>query len=86
MSSDTDRKVLDLIGADVSRSMPGEFGMMIDAVDGVQMLRNAELLEPPGSLTGMHREFLQGVTREALMVLDSDALLRDQRLYIDESE
>ncbi|MBC7818114.1 MAG: hypothetical protein IAG10_14590 [Planctomycetaceae bacterium] len=47
-------------------------------------MRREELLEPPGSVTGIGREYLRGVTRDALIVLDGAVLLQDARLFIDQ--
>jgi hypothetical protein len=32
------------------------------------------------------RDYLRGVTADALIVLDGDALLRDPRLFVDQAE
>jgi purine-binding chemotaxis protein CheW len=60
-----------------------EFGVLADAAHEVRPLRAAELLEPPASVAGVGREYLRGVTEEALAVLDGLVLLRDSRLFID---
>lgn len=59
--------------------------MLADGVQEVVTLRIDRVLDPPGSVTGAGREYLRGVTRDALLVLDGDALLSDERLYIDNS-
>lgn len=63
-----------------------EFGMLVDDVYEVTTLRLEEILEPPGSVAGAPRDYLRGVTKDALSVLDGAALLKDERLYVDESE
>lgn len=63
-----------------------EFGMLADAVHEVTALRLGEVLEPPGSVAGVGREYLRGVTADALLVLDGEVLLRDARLVIDDGE
>jgi purine-binding chemotaxis protein CheW len=63
-----------------------EFGVLADAVHEVTALRIDEVAEPPGSVAGVAREYLRGVTREALLVLDGAVLLRDGRLFIDQAE
>jgi hypothetical protein len=37
-------------------------------------------------VAGVSREYLRGVTKDALLVLDGRALLNDERLYVDEKE
>ena len=63
-----------------------EFGVLIDVAQEVAMLRIDEILEPPAYLTGFGRQYLQGVTPNALIVLDGSALLRDSRLMIDQQD
>jgi len=63
-----------------------EFGVVADAVLEVTTLPSAELREPPGSVAGIAREYLRGVTADALVVLDGAILLKDPRLTIDLSE
>ena len=63
-----------------------EFGVLADAAHEVTSLRRDELLEVPGSVTGLGREYLRGVTSDALIVLDGAALLQDARLFIDQGD
>jgi purine-binding chemotaxis protein CheW len=63
-----------------------EFGVLADAAHEVRALRADEVLPPPASVAGAGREFLRGVTGEALIVLDGGVLLRDGRLFIDQED
>jgi purine-binding chemotaxis protein CheW len=63
-----------------------EFGVLADAALEVTTLRIEELHEPPESAAGVDREYLRGVTKDALIVLDGAALLRDGRLFVDQGE
>ena len=63
-----------------------EFGVVADATHEVTTLRRDEVLEPPGSVSGIGRNYLRGVTAETLIVLDGQALLQDARLVIDQGE
>jgi purine-binding chemotaxis protein CheW len=63
-----------------------EFGILADAAHEVTMLRRDEIHEPPASIAGIGREYVKGVTQEALIVLDGAVLLRDTRLFIDQGE
>ncbi len=60
-----------------------QFGIVADAVNEVQVLRIDEILDPPGSIAGVSAECLRGVTSDALMVLDGQVLIQDERLYVD---
>jgi chemotaxis signal transduction protein len=63
-----------------------QFGIVADAVEEVNILRIDEILDPPGSVAGVSREYVLGVTSDALVVLDGKVLMKDERLYIDESD
>jgi purine-binding chemotaxis protein CheW len=63
-----------------------EFGVLADAAHEVRTLLPGEVLPLPDSVSAAARPFLRGVTREALILLDGAALLKDSRLFIDEGE
>ena len=63
-----------------------EFGVLADAAHEVTTLRRDEVLEPPGSVAGLARSYLRGVTAETLIILDGAELLQDARLFIDQGE
>jgi purine-binding chemotaxis protein CheW len=62
-----------------------EFGLLADAVGEVMALRVDDVLELPGD-AGLDRPCLRGLTESRLIVLDGDALLRDDRLFIDQGD
>jgi purine-binding chemotaxis protein CheW len=59
-----------------------EFGLLADAVHEVTILRRDDLLEPPGPVAGISPDYSLGVTEDALIVLDGEALLVDPRLFV----
>jgi purine-binding chemotaxis protein CheW len=61
-----------------------EFAVITDGVQEVLTLRLEQILEPPGTVSGAGRTYLRGVTRDALLLIDGEALLNDERLYIDD--
>ncbi len=61
-----------------------EFGVLADAVYEVLTLRTDDVFEPPGSVAGIGREYLRGVTKEGLIVQDGAVLLQSARLFIDQ--
>jgi purine-binding chemotaxis protein CheW len=63
-----------------------EFGILADTAYEVTTLRTYAIHPPPGSVAGVAREYLLGVTAEALVVLDGAVLLQDRRLFIDQGE
>jgi chemotaxis signal transduction protein len=60
-----------------------EFGVAADEVQEVRTLPAATALLPP---EGEAASYLRGITAEALLVLDGEALLRDPKLFIDQGE
>jgi len=63
-----------------------EFGILVDEAFEMTTLRPNDIVPPPESVAGVGREYLLGVTREALIVLDGAALLRDPRLFVNQDE
>jgi purine-binding chemotaxis protein CheW len=63
-----------------------EFGVLADAAHEVVAVRTADVLEPPATVAGIGREYLRGVTGDALIVLDGGVLLQDRRLFNDQAE
>lgn len=63
-----------------------EFGILADAVHDVVTLPRDRVLEPPETVAGVAREYLRGVTADALILLDGSALLQDARLVVDQGE
>ena len=61
-----------------------DFAILVDEVYEVVGLHIDDVLEPPSSVFGMGGDCLRGVTKDALLVLDGEALLADERLYVDE--
>jgi purine-binding chemotaxis protein CheW len=60
-------------------------GILADAVADVLQLSVSEFLDEPVILGTRAGDCVKGVTRSSLIVLDGAALLRDRRLYIDQT-
>ena len=80
------QEVTDLARVIVLGDERAEFGVLADAVDEVRTVRTEEVLEPPASVSGIGRELLRGVTKDALIVLDGTVLLQNSRFFIDQGE
>jgi purine-binding chemotaxis protein CheW len=63
-----------------------EFGVLADATYEVTTLRPADVLDPPETVAGGGRDYLRGVTADALLLLDGGVLLNDPRLFIDQGD
>jgi purine-binding chemotaxis protein CheW len=81
-----DMGVTDLSRVIVLGGERAEFGVLADTVYEVMTLRTSEVFEPPGSVAGVGREYLRGVTKEGLIVLDGSVLLQAVRFFIDQAE
>ncbi|MCA1828649.1 MAG: chemotaxis protein CheW [Myxococcales bacterium] len=57
-----------------------ELGLLADHVGEVRAVAPGEIFDPPETLSAAGRGLLRGVTRDAVMVLDAGAVLRDPRL------
>ena len=63
-----------------------EFGIRADATHLVVTLRTDDVFASSDSNEGFGRLGIRGMTRDALVVLDGEALLRDNRLFVNLSE
>lgn len=61
-----------------------EFGILADAILRVRAVPLEELQPSLPTLTGIREEFLKGVTRERLVVLDAEKLLTDKNVIVHE--
>jgi len=77
----TDRTRVLVLGADGD-----EFGVLVDAAEGVVRLRPEEVFSCHGGGEGLAGAAARGVTRDALSVLDGAALMSDPRLTIDPND
>lgn len=61
-----------------------EFGVLADVILGVQRVQVRELTETLPTLTGIRKEYLKGVTKERMVVLDAAKLLSDRHMVVHE--
>lgn len=59
-----------------------EFGILADVVQGTQSIERDEIREAPPTVVRIGEEYLMGVTRERLIVLNAESLLTDKRLIV----
>lgn len=60
------------------------FGILADSIVGVHRLAEVDIQPPPPTFTGIHADYLRGVTPRRLVVLDAGQLLADSRIIIQE--
>ncbi|HEV2378166.1 MAG TPA: chemotaxis protein CheW [Terriglobia bacterium] len=61
-----------------------ELGILADAILGVRSLALPDLQPSLPTLTGIRVQYLRGVTKDSLVVLDAEKLLSDSRIMVDE--
>lgn len=63
-----------------------ELGLRADVVAEVRLLARDTLLAPPPALGAQERTLMAGISRDGIIVLEGESLLRDGRLFFDFSE
>lgn len=61
-----------------------EFGILADSVIGMRVIQDEEVLPVPHTITGIGEEYLKGVTRDRLIILSADILLRDNNIIVND--
>ncbi len=61
-----------------------ELAVLADAVLGVRSIALAELHSALPTLTGFRAEYLRGITKDPLVVLDVEKILADEKILVDE--
>ncbi len=61
-----------------------EFGVLADAVIGIRKLAGGDIETALPTLTGIRAQYLKGVTRERMVILDAAKILSDKNIIISE--
>jgi purine-binding chemotaxis protein CheW len=61
-----------------------EIGLLADVIVGLRTVAADSLQPPLPTFTGIHSDYLKGVTKECLVVLDLDHILADPRIIVNE--
>jgi len=75
----TQRHMLLVLG-----SAPMELAILADEVHGVRPVRRTDILPTLPTLRGLHSDFLQGITRDQVVILDGARILSDPRIVVRE--
>ncbi|HJV64198.1 MAG TPA: chemotaxis protein CheW [Geomonas sp.] len=78
------RGLSDLNKVIVLASASMEFGLLADHIVGVRTIDRSELQPALPTLTDLRADYLKGVTRERLVVLDGGRMLADGRIVVHE--
>jgi purine-binding chemotaxis protein CheW len=79
-----DRGLSDLNKVIIIHDDTMEFGILANSVLGVRMLPTSEIQPPLPTLTGIRAEFLMGVTKEGIVLLDGRKLLANENIIVHE--
>jgi purine-binding chemotaxis protein CheW len=61
-----------------------EVGILADAILGIRVIPSDELCPSLPTLTGIREEYLKGITKDLLGVLNLESVLADEKLVVDE--
>jgi purine-binding chemotaxis protein CheW len=61
-----------------------EFGILADVVHGTQTIELENIQVVPFAASGIGEEYLKGVTKENLIVLDAERILSDKNIIVNE--
>lgn len=61
-----------------------EFGILADAILGVKAVPVSEIQPSLPTLTGIREEYLRGVTKDSVVILDAKRLLSDKKIVVHE--
>lgn len=81
-----DKGLCDLNKVIIVQNNGVEFGILADVVTGVRSISLKDLQPSLPTLTGIRQEYLMGVTRDQLIVLDAKKILSDKALIVNEPD
>lgn len=61
-----------------------ELGILADAIVGVRSIAPEELHRALPTMTGIRAEYLRGITKDSLVVLDVENILADEKILVNE--
>ena len=77
-----DKGISDLNKVIIIHNDTMEFGILADEILGVRNVVPGEIRTPPPTLTGIREEYLRGITREQIVILDAKRLLEDGNIVV----
>ena len=59
-----------------------EFGILADSITGARRLRFEDILESPPTVSGIGAQYLKGITKERMAVLNMETILNDEKIIV----
>lgn len=69
----------------ILRTSHMEAGILADAILSVRRLEIKDLQPALPTLTGIRSDYIKGITKDSLVILDAEKLLMDERILVDEN-
>jgi purine-binding chemotaxis protein CheW len=63
-----------------------EFGILADAIIGARRVRPEDIQESPPTVSGIGAQYLRGITKERLAVLEMGKILNDEKMIVNVTE
>jgi len=60
------------------------FGILTDAIRGTEVIRSGSLNPAPYTVSGIGNEFVQGITKDGLIILKTEALINSQHIIVNQ--
>jgi len=79
-----ERGLTDLNKVIIVRTHQMELGILADAVLGVRTIAPSEFQTSLPTLTGIRAEYLKGITKDPLVILDVEKILSDGKIVVDD--
>jgi purine-binding chemotaxis protein CheW len=79
-----EKGLTDLNKVVIIRNGTMEFGILADVILGMRRVALRDIQPSLPTLTGIREQYLKGVTRERLVILDADKLLTDKNIVVHE--
>lgn len=61
-----------------------EFGILADMVLGTQAIELEDIQEVPPTVTGIGENYLKGITKEHIVLLEAESILNDEKIMVSE--
>lgn len=59
-----------------------EFGILTDTVQGIREIFLEDILPVPPTITGIGEEYLKGITKNKIILLNGENILNDEKLFV----